>query len=28
MEDGRECNDWGVITCENEGCLHVHRMDY
>jgi SET domain-containing protein len=28
MEDGRDCNDWGVITCENEGCLHVHRMDY
>ena len=28
MEDGRECNDWGVITCENEGCLHVHNMEY
>ena len=28
MEDGRECNDWGVITCKNEGCLHVHRMEY
>ena len=28
MEDGRDCNDWGVITCENEGCLHVHNMEY
>ena len=28
MEDGRECMDWGVTTCENEGCLHVHEENY
>jgi len=28
MEDGRECNDWSVTTCENEGCLFVHEEDY